>query len=334
MNRNRRKFLVLALGTGAAATAALCARRWAGGRDDCQKRTGFALGAPITMTVVHPSGEEAERALDEAFVELHLVDRLMSLYDPTSQLSELNKYGFLDRPHPYIVSVLRASRELSQRTEGAFDVTVQPLWSLYADLRQHGRSPNDAELQHELPRIDWRRVDVTEDRVRIPDGTQITLNGIAQGFAADRVLDSLRRRGITHALVDAGEIGSLGVNSTGSPWKVGIRHPRNAGEFLSVAALDGRCMATSGDYATSFSSDFQSHHIFDPHTGRSPTQCSSVSIVAPTATEADGLSTAVFVLGLERGMQLVRATPRTDALVVLKDGTTVATEHFPSETPG
>ncbi len=332
MKGNRRKFLVIGLGTGAAA-AALGARRWLGG-SDCHKRTGFALGAPITMTVVHPGGDEAERALDEAFAELNLVDRLMSLYDPTSQLSELNKYGCLDRPHPHIVSVLRASRELSQRTDGAFDITVQPLWSLYADARQRGRTPNDAELQRELPRIDWRRVDVNEDRVKIPDGTQITLNGIAQGFAADRVLDALRRRGVTHALVDAGEIGSLGASATGLPWKVGIRHPRHAGEFLSAARLDGRCMATSGDYATSFSSDFQSHHIFDPHTGRSPAQCSSVSIVAPTATEADGLSTAVFVLGLERGMQLVRATPRTDALVVLKDGTTMATEHFPSETPG
>ena len=158
----------------------------------------------------------------------------------------------------------------------------------------------------------------------------MTLNGIAQGFAADRAMAALRRHGIGHALVDAGEIGTLGGRDASEPWKVGIQHPRRQDAYIEIAKLDGRCLSTSGDYATSFDEDHRDHHIFDPHTGRSPAAFSSVTIAAPTATQADALSTAVFVLGPERGLDLVRSSPSVDALLVLKDGRTLATDGFPA----
>jgi hypothetical protein len=140
-------------------------------------------------------------------------------------------------------------------------------------------------------------------------GTAITLNGIAQGFAADAAMAVLRRAGVAHALIDAGEMNALGGKPDGAAFTVGIQHPRHADAFVSMAKLQNRCLATSGDYETRFSDDFVHHHLFDPHTGHSPTELASVSIVAPTAMAADALSTAVFVLGAERGMELVRRTP-------------------------
>jgi thiamine biosynthesis lipoprotein len=97
-----------------------------------------------------------------------------------------------------------------------------------------------------------------------------------------------------------------------------------------LVQLKGRCLSTSGDYATSFSADHRHHHLFDPRTGRSPQGFSSVSIAATTALEADALSTAVFVLEPEKGLELVRATPGADALLVFKDGRTLATQGFPT----
>ena len=293
-------------------------------------RTGFALGAPVTMTVLHERGDLAESAVDEAFAEMHRVDDLMSLYRVTSQLSRLNQEGSLHDPHPDLVRVLRQAIGLSRQTAGAFDVTVQPLWSLYSKADARETTPGDEELKRELAKVGWRRIEVSPREVRLRDGTQITLNGIAQGFAADRALDALRRRGIVHALVDTGEIGAMGGKDAESPWTIGIQHPRRADQFLKLAKLRDRCLSTSGDYATTFRLDHSEHHIFDPRTGHSPSEFCSVSVAAPTAMEADGLSTALFVLGLERGMKWIRSRPQIDALFVLKDGSSIATENFPA----
>ena len=109
----------------------------------------------------------------------------------------------------------------------------------------------------------------------------------------------------------------------------GIQHPRNEDAYIALARLSGRCLATSGDYATAFADDYSQHHLFDPHTGRSPTALSSVSIAAASAMQADALSTAVFVLGPDAGLELVKTEPSCDALLVLNNGRTLVTEGFP-----
>jgi thiamine biosynthesis lipoprotein len=287
------------------------------------------------MTVLHPDRQMAKRALSAALDELKQVEQLMSLYLPESQLSRLNRDGVVSDPHPYLVDVLSRSRAMSQASGGAFDVTVQPLWELFAEAKKCRRLPDPGAIDAARAKVDWRRVEVSPARIQVSGkATKVTLNGIAQGFAADRAMDALRRHGIEHALVNTGEIGTQGDKSAGRPWVVGIRHPRREDAHLALAGLAGRCLATSGDYATRFSDDYRNHHIFDPATGRSPTALASVSVAAPTAVEADALSTAVFVLGVERGLALVRSTDGADAFLVLKDGRTLATEGFPLEIPG
>ncbi len=341
---NRRRFLVLAAGTGTAGlgVAGWAYREWLG-RSDRERwnlssgddlplvtRTSWALGSDVSMTVLHPDRRLAERVLAAAFEELEQVEQVMSLYLPESQISRLNRDGAIADPHPYLVDVLLQSRATSQASGGAFDVTVQPLWELYAEAKKSGRLPEPGAIEAARAKVDWRRVETSPTRIRLSGkGVRVTLNGIAQGFAADRAMDALRRHGIEHALVNTGEIGSLGDKSRGRPWIAGIRHPRNQDAHLALAGLAGRCLSTSGDYATRFSDDYRNHHIFDPTTGRSPAAFSSVSVAAPTAVEADALSTAVFVLGVERGLALVRSTSGADALLVLKDGRTLATDGFP-----
>jgi len=292
-------------------------------------RRGWALGSDVSITALHADGRTAHAAIDDAFAELETIESVMSIYRPESQLSKLNRHRVLSSPHPYLVDVLNVARETSLASDGAFDITVQPLWALFATANQAQRSASDDEIAAARRCVDWRRVACTAQRVSLRgDGTAITLNGIAQGFATDRASAALKKHGIEHALINAGEIGALGEKASGEPWRVGIQHPRLTDAYISLAKLAGRSLATSGDYATSFSTDFRANHIFDPRTGRSPAELASVSIAAESATTADALSTAVFVLGPDAGLELVRKFD-ADAFFVLKNGRTLATDNFP-----
>ncbi len=328
---SRRRFLVHAMGAAGAwgLLGRLEGRATAAPQLQRVQRSSKALGAEVSLTVLHPRAEAAEEAIVAAFGQLRRIEEVMSLYVKESQLSRLNRDGMLPKPDPMLVAVMLAARDVSQRTAGAFDVTVQPLWDLYASAAPD-RLPKATALQAARARIDWRAVEVSPQRIRFAKpGMAATLNGIAQGFAADRVLEVLRRAKIEHALVNTGELGSLGRNEHGEAWTAGIQHPRVADAFAAVVRMDGRAMSTSGDYATSFSPDHRACHIFDPATGRSPEFFSSVTVLAPSAQEADALSTAVFVMGLDRGARMIEATPRADAFFMLKDGRTLVTRGFP-----
>lgn len=294
------------------------------------RRTGFALGAATSIMALHESRTTAEKAVQAAFAELETVQSVMSLHCPQSQLCRLNREGVLLEPHPYLVRVLDKALTVSAASGGDFDVTVQPLWALYAAAKQNGCLPSAEDIARARRRVDWQRVEVRQDRIRLRGGgTAVTLNGIAQGFAADCALEAIAAGGVRHALVNTGEIGAMGRRGDGDLWTVGIQHPRRKDAYLWRARLDGRCVATSGDYATTFSSDFLNNHIFDPRTGRSPGAFQSVTVLAKTGLEADALSTAVFVAGPERGSRLIESTPGADALFVLKHGATSATSGFP-----
>jgi thiamine biosynthesis lipoprotein len=296
------------------------------------ERTGRALGSVISMTALHADRSTAEKAIAAAFAQLDQVDQLMSIYRPDSQISRLNRTASLPNPHRWVLEVLRKAQSVSQQSAGAFDITVQPLWDLYAGAQKQGKLPVDAAIQAALAKVNWSNVEVSANRIALPPGMSITLNGIAQGYAADRVAAALREHGIRHALVNTGEIGALGRRSDGRQWTVGIQHPRSKDAYVALARLEGRFMATSGDYATTFSEDRKYNHIFDPASGRSPQVFSSVTIVANSGADADALSTAVFVLGHEKGLRLIENTPGAEALLVLKDGRTLATNAFPSAT--
>ncbi len=230
----------------------------------------------------------------------------------------------------HLRAVLSASLEMSRRTGGAFDVTVQPLWELHSRAAKEQRSPTPAELTNASGRIGWQSVRLDRDAVHFDKpGMAITFNGIGQGYATDRVTHVLRDQGIEHALIDIGELAPLGQKSPGQPWQAGIQHPRKDDAYIAVARLDGRSLATSGDYATTFGIATRDHHIFDPATGHSPTELASVSVVAPTAMEADAFSTSLFVLGLARGKGLIERSKNIDALFVTKDGRVVKTDGFP-----
>jgi len=294
-------------------------------------RSAHALGTDVRLTVFHRNAAVAERAVASAFDAIEQVESLMSLYRADSQLSQLNATGLLENPHPQLVEVLEAAMQLSQQSNSAFDVTVQPLWQVHAQASETGVQPTEAIIQEARSKIDWRQVEISADGIRLGrEGMQITLNGIAQGFAADAATRALTVHGIESALIDAGEVGSVGRHGQrGDAWSVGVKHPRQPGDLLALAQLEGRCLATSGDYETHFSADFERHHLFDPRTGYSANELAGVSVAAPTAFQADALSTAVFVLGPDAGRELLESIPGADGLFVSKSGHVSRTSGFP-----
>jgi thiamine biosynthesis lipoprotein len=319
----RRRFLALA----ASSISALGGSAWAS--LPSHRRESRALGATVSLTVLHEDASVAERAIDAAFAEIERIEAVLSLYRPESQICQLNREGVLDHPDTRLIEVLREAAAIAEKSGGAFDITVQPLWSLNAEAQKIGRVPMEIEVSAAREKVDWRRVQFAENRVSFSEkGTEITLNGIAQGYAADRARRVLREHGIEHALIDAGELGALGRDADNDAWQVGVQHPRLADAYAAVARLEGRCLATSGDYETSFSADFSRHHIFDPKTGISPGELASVSVLAASAMRADALSTTLMVLGAEAGAALLSQFPGGDALFILKDGRHFATAGF------
>ena len=334
MNLSRRKVIVASVGLGsvAAFSAALGIRNmFAGGTPELLTRTTKALGTEVSISIAHADPALAEAAIDAAFKELDQVEAVLSIYRPDSQVSRLNETGRIDNPHPFLREVLAASLQLSQRTLGAFDVTIQPLWQTYLDAYRQERLPVVRELDEARAKIGWRKVEVAEDHIHLAlQGMAVTFNGIAQGFALDRIRSVLKNQGIQHALIDVGELGALGRKSADEPWQSGVQHPRQADAFVAVVPLDDRCLATSGDYATTFTRNREHHHILDARTGRSPLELASASILAPTGMLADGLSTASFILGAEQGRKLVNQYENVDALFITKDGRQFATPGFPA----
>ncbi len=325
---NRRRFITCTLGT-----AGLGAVGWKASHSSGLTkvtRSSRALGSGVHITVHAASRNKGEKAIDAAFEAIEKVESVMSLYRCDSQLCELNRYGALQHPAPQLRKVLDLATALSRQSDGAFDVTVQPLWDLHSRHAQHGTRPSPAQIAEARKRVGWQKLHLEPAGIWLEGGAQITLNGIAQGHAADMARAALIEHGIEHAILDTGELCAVGRNIEREYWSAGIVNPHEQG-LVGAAKLDHRSLATSGDYHTVFDQGSRSHHLFDPSSGESAGHCSSVSVMAPTAIQADALSTACFVLGPDCGMELIAATADVDALFIARDGSITRTQGFPVE---
>lgn len=291
---NRRRFISICAGTalaGAIPGSALSARsstvRW----------RGVAMGAQAELIVNHPDQREAEAAMRLVLGEIRRLEKVFSLYDQESSLSRLNQQGVLHMPAPDLVRCMGDAAHISEISNGAFDVTVQPLWDLYS---QHfkadptsAQGPSQLEIATARGLVNYRAVEISLQSLRFTKpGMGVTLNGIAQGYITDRVADLLKANGFENVLIDLGETRGVGQREDGSPWRIGIKAPDTTGILLQKVSLRDKAIATSGGYGTRFSTNGNHHHLFDPRTGQSARYWDSVSVIADDATRADALSTA------------------------------------------
>ncbi|WP_417728255.1 FAD:protein FMN transferase [Roseovarius sp.] len=245
---------------------------------------GRALGADVRLQVVGLTRAASARLWHRVEQTLAGVEARFSLYR-LSELTRLNATGVLVNPSADMLDLITLSGTLNQTTNGAFDPTVQAIWQALAQ----GRDPEPARRA-----AGWHRVGIAPDRIRLTSGMALTFNGIAQGHAADRIAGLMRREGLRNVLIDAGEIVALGQTDRQTPWRVGIAAADGAP--LATRALTDRALATSSPQATRIG-PAHSAHILHPD-GRSPLW-RTVSVSAPDAALADGLSTAFCLMSRE-----------------------------------
>lgn len=287
-------------------------------------RSEFLLDTLVTLRL--PASPEAGQLLEEALAEVRRLDQLASAYRPESEVSRINQAAGR-RPvavSPEVLALVERGLEYSQYTDGRFDLTIGPVVRAWDIGGPHPRIPAPVELREAVALVSFRDVEVDAGQGTIflkRPGMALDLGAAAKGFIAERVRALLAQKGVRHALIDlGGNIATLGPRPDGRPWRIAIRHPRRSDEYLGYLDVAGEAVATAGDYERFFEEGGRRyHHIFIPQTGYPATGVWSATAVSPSAFEADLLSTAVFLLGPERGLALAHRM-RAQAVVVDDQG--------------
>jgi thiamine biosynthesis lipoprotein len=319
----RRRFLQIA--AAAAGLPLLSMPRGAHAELPLHRWEGSALGARASLALAHPDREAAMALIEASVAEIDRLEGIFSLYRPDSALCRLNRDGVLEAPPLELVMLLEESARFSRLSDGAFDATVQPLWRLYADHfaaeSADPEGPPAPAVAAARVLVDWRAVEAGSERIRLArPGMAVTLNGIAQGFVTDRIVERLRAAGMTQVLADLGEIKALGTRPNGRPWRAGLEDPLRPGEVVREVELQDMALATSAARGTLFEPTGRFHHLFDPKTGTSAQNWLSVSVTAPSATVADALSTTLSIAPPEREAAILAAAAPARAWLTGRDG--------------
>jgi FAD:protein FMN transferase len=282
------------------------------------------MGTEISVYLWHDDPVAGNEAVEAVFAEVARINQLMSTYIEDSRISQVNREaanGPVDAGAELTQLILR-SLDMSRLTLGAFDITYDSVGQYY-DFHEH-RRPDAATIEKELPLIDYRLVqaDPVKNTVSFAkQGVRINLGGIAKGYTVERAVELLRQRGVTNGIVTAGGDTRLLGDRRGQPWVVGIRDPRKEGEVAIRIPLVDEAISTSGDYERYFEEDGKRyHHIIQPATGEPANGVHSATIVGPDAVITDGLSTSVFIMGVDKGLRLIATLPDYEAIVIDAEG--------------
>jgi len=282
-------------------------------------RTRPLMGTLVTVIVLHPSGEKATNAMEDAFSEMDRLIPILDRHAPGTPISHLNRQGYLRDAPPEVHEVLGHADRVFRLTRGAFDISVKPVLELFEEFfSRRGQVPPSEDIRRALKRVGAQHIRQGEREIRfLREGMEISLDGIAKGYIVERAVAKLKALGIQHALINAGgDIQALGDKGNGQPWRIAIQDPFERSQTLQAITLRDGAVATSGDYVNFFDPERKYHHIIDPETGRSPQQFTSVSVVAASVTLADALATAAFIPPREEARAFIRAFPATKALWV------------------
>ena len=286
---------------------------------------GTALGAPAKLTLAHYDRSAAQTIVTTAIDEIERLERVFSLHRADSDLSILNREGHIETPAADLLNLLSSSSRFGDQTNGAFDVTVQPLWLLFSEhfSKQPGiqTGPSNADIKSALDLVDYRKIDTTGGGVHFAKpGMAVTLNGIAQGYITDRVADLLRDQGISQVLVEFGETRALDDHPDGRPWRIGLASPQDPNQTTETIELVDESVATSAGSGTILGGGGRYHHLFDPRTGKPATHHVSASVITKRATTADAMSTALFVLPTSQIEDIVQKIGGMKAVTTSPDG--------------
>lgn len=292
-----------------------------------------SMGTVIEITLVSEDGEAAKKATLQAFQEIKRIEQLMSPWIETSDVSRLNRSAGKDwaKVSPETLEVIQRSQKISGLSEGAFDITIAPLTQLWRKARERGAPPSSEEVKKILDLVSYRNLLIQSDGKAFlkKKGMAIDLGGIAKGYAVDRAFKTLTSLGYKNLIVNAGGDLRAGGLKNNQLWSIGIQNPRSPEKVMATISVSDIAVATSGDYEKFFFHQGKRyHHILNPKTGFPVDGCQSVTILSKDGITSDGLATAVFVLGPEKGYTLCQELQGVECLVVDRKGGTLMTSGF------
>jgi thiamine biosynthesis lipoprotein len=321
---SRRKFVTITAAAAGMGLLPFGATR-AGDHATMVEWQGVSLGSVATIRLYHPDREAGRRLIERVVAEARRLEMIFTLYETDSVLCDLNRRGVLVAPPAELVDVLQQCDRAWHATGGVFDPTVQPLWNCYyKHFAEAGEtSPPPAEkLAQSLQLVGWPKVKLSRDQIVFEKpGMALTLNGIAQGYITDRVVDLLREAGLASCLVDMGEIRALGAHADGKPWNAALQGPIDTAKQPTTVDLVNKAVATSAASGFQFDKSGQSNHIFNPVTGRCADPARALSVISDTAAFADALSTACALMEDRQIVELLKRAGGTRAFVSTAAGT-------------
>lgn len=289
---------------------------------DWFKQAQDIMGTRVSVELWSTDKPHAAHCADLVFAEMQRINALMSPYLEDSELSAINRDAAIKpvRVSAELYELILQSIQFSKLSDGAFDITFASIGHQY-DYRLK-LSPSAETIRQQLDRIDYRQLQLENQSVHFAKpGMRIDLGGIAKGYAVDRGISILRKCKIQHAIVSAGGDSRILGDKQGRPWMMGIQHPRKKQAVALALPLSDSAISTSGDYERYFLiNDQRIHHIINPRTGESAHGSWSASVIGPDATSTDALSTTLFILGAEKGMQLINTLENMDAVIIDNNG--------------
>jgi thiamine biosynthesis lipoprotein len=284
----------------------------------------MAMGSILRLSAFTRDEPGARAAFEEIGAEFNRLDTLLSVWQPGSDVLRVNAAAgsHPERVSPDTIEIFDIARQVSEWTEGKFDVTFGALSDVWKfDQDQDDTVPTPQQIAARLPLIDYREL-VTDHNAGTAflrrAGMRAHLGGIGKGYAVDKAIAIFRRRGLADFMIQAGGDLYVGGKKGGRPWRLGIQDPRGPGDdSFATIDLSDRTFSTSGDYERAFLKDgVRYHHILDPATGQPARGCRSVTLVSERAVLADAVAKGVFILGPEKGMALIERLPGIEGVIV------------------
>lgn len=265
---------------------------------------GFTMGTDASIKFYGKDKKSSNKLADSCLKEILKLEQLFSLYEPNSLIRKLNNQGHIENADRDFIELIRSAQNFGKITNGAFDISVQPLWLA-----------SENSLDSDLSLINHKNIKIEEGRVWFEKrGMQITLNGIAQGYITDKIIELLKDNGIDNVLVNMGETRALGKHDSDLPWRVGIKNPQQPSQIISELELNNKAIATSGVYSN------EKNKIFDPSSGEAADRYASISVISPSATTSDALSTAFYTMPQEEINRTINKLDNVNVIIVSKKG--------------
>lgn len=297
------------------------------------QRSEYIMGTIFDITAIGDNEKAIEAAATKAFDEIKRIDALMSRYKDGSEVSLINRNAGIApvKAGHELIEVLKEAANISELSDGAFDVTIGPLSNLWGFDEEKNVVPTADEIERLRRLVNYKKMRIDEAASTVfleGKGMMIDVGGIAKGYSLKKAMKVFEDAGIRNVIINAGGNLNLRGLKKGKPWRIGIQDPRDEKKLLGVLSITDTSVSTSGDYQRYFIKDgIRYHHILDPKTGFPAKGLISATVVGKNNTSMDGFSSAVFILGAEKGAVFMKKAG-VEGIMVTEEGEVTITEKL------